>query len=374
MVITENRSLDLIAAEAADWFTAIRTGELSREEREQFAAWLEASPVHVGEYLGIAEIWGILLGARPWPAQSAEELIDATRAAPTNVVALAPAAARAATPPPSARTRQRLVASAAAVAVLLVSALLVTFGPEDLFGGERYATARGEQRSIVLADGSIVQLNTLSRLVVHFSDRERRLELAEGEAFFRVAHDPTRPFRVVTPLATVRAIGTEFNVYSRKQRMHVAVVEGRVQVMSRAGAAAAANANPPDRLPPSGLTATDTLATGVALGPRESLEIESGGGVVRKTASRPDQTTAWMQRRLVFDDERLDRVVEEFNRYNAHQLAVNDPALAALRISAVFDADDPGALVDYLNRIQQVQISVRGEATLLAPTPRAEVQ
>lgn len=365
--MTESPSLDLIAAEAADWFTAIRTDELSAEERARFAAWLETSPVHVGEYLGIAEVWGVLVGARAWPSLTAEELIAATRA--TNVVTLAPRmAANETAPPPPARTRWRVIAAAAAVVAITIAVGSVTLGPVLWSGGETYATARGEQRAIVLADGSVVQLNTLSRMTVRLSDRERRIELADGEAFFRVMPDPERPFRVVTSLATVRAVGTEFNVYSREDRMHVAVVEGRVQVSSRSGAAAGEMS--PRDMPPRVRPEPGAVSPAVALGPREALEIEAG--VMRKTASPPDRAIAWIQRRLVFENERLDRVVDEFNRYNARALAVSDPDLAALRISAVFDADDPAALVEYLARIQQVEVSSRNDVTILSRPPAVQ--
>jgi transmembrane sensor len=232
-----------------------------------------------------------------------------------------------------------IAASLLVVAAASLLALGVLFAP----GAQEYSTARGEQRSIVLSDGSIVQLNTLSRLIVRFDEGVRRIELPEGEALFRAAHDAARPFLVATPTATVRAIGTEFNVYSRSRDTEVAVLEGRVGVT--AGAAF-------DRKDP--LAAGSTAP--IVLGARESIVLDARGRASRAGARGPDEAVSWTRRRLVFDDAPVARVVEEFNRYNAKQLQVRDPRIAMLRISGVFDADDPDALVKYLERIQGIEV------------------
>ena len=93
-----------------------------------------------------------------------------------------------------------------------------------------YTTGVGEQKTVQLADNSIVQLNTNSRLEVHYSDSTRRLNLSQGEAHFDVAHNPNRPFEVYAGQGLVRAIGTAFTVHIRKIDVEVIVTEGTVEL------------------------------------------------------------------------------------------------------------------------------------------------
>ena len=350
-----DRSTVLIAEAAAEWFVTLRTGVSSPEQRRRFAAWLAESPLHVREYLGIAETWGALKAGKSWPNASTEALIALAREAPQVVEFSGSAADLADTDTLGRRpsidgrgtqpSRRRLTVWAVAASLLvLAAASLFTMSSPFGLGAQEYSTARGEQRSIVLADGSVVQLNTGSRLSVRLDRRARRIELPEGEAYFRVAHDTSRPFLVATPTATVRAIGTEFNVYSRSADTEVVVLKGRVGVTAGASSGA--------RSVPAGGSAGP-----IVLGARESIVLDSEGRASRTAARQPEEAVSWMQRRLVFDNEPVARVIEEFNRYSVKPLRVNDRRLLALRISGVFDANDPGALVKYLERLHGIGVA-----------------
>lgn len=344
------KSSALVAEAAAEWFVALHTGVVSPEQHRRFAAWLAESPVHVREYLGIAETWGTLKAGESWPGSSTGELIALAREAPQ--VMTFPSGAKAVAEKRS-RRRQLMIWTAAASILVVIAVALLTFNMPFGLRAQEYSTARGEQRSIVLADGSVVQINTLSRVIVDFDAHERRIELPEGEAFFRVAHDTSRPLIVTTPSAAVRAIGTEFNVSSRGQGTEVMVLEGRVGV---------APGGSPDRWTPASMANSRPAGSSgssamIVLGAHEALSIDARGHAGQPTARKPEEVISWMQRRLVFDGERVERVVEEFNRYNTRQLRVSDPRLSALRISGVFDADDPEALVKYLEKVQGVGVS-----------------
>jgi transmembrane sensor len=222
----------------------------------------------------------------------------------------------------------------------------------------------------VLSDGSVVQLNTLTQIIVRFDAQHRHIEVPRGEAFFRVARDSTRPFDVETPFAVVRAVGTEFNVYNRAGSTRVAVVEGRVRVTPRApGSDEKTSLTLPKplhfRAPRNDLGAVQPLT----IGPQQTVDVTDKGAVEAMPAPRAtptlDSATAWMQRRIVFNNQRLDDAVAEFNRYNRLQMKVSDPDLASLRITAVFDADDPQALVAYLERLQRVEARRESDAVVL---------
>src|SRR5262249_28353313 len=126
-----------------------------------------------------------------------------------------------------ARTRKRLrwLAAAAAVGAVALGVWMTRLSTE------RFNTPVGELREIQLADGSIVNLNAQSEVVVQFTRSERDIRLARGEAMFKVARDPARPFRVRTTNAIVEAVGTQFNVNARPDgTTTVAVLEGKVKL------------------------------------------------------------------------------------------------------------------------------------------------
>ena len=184
-----------ISEEATAWFMSIRAGELSATEEKRFAHWLAESPVHVREYLGISATWGGLQMAQSWPDVSSDELLHALRTQASNVIPLtAGAVGDAPAKPALPRPRHRRMALLAAAASLLFAVLAGAWLALNA-RGEGYHTARSEQRTVALPDGSVLQLNTLTRVVVHFDAQRRLIELPEGEAFFRVAHDSEQTLR-----------------------------------------------------------------------------------------------------------------------------------------------------------------------------------
>jgi transmembrane sensor len=343
-----------IATEAAEWFTYMRDGELTDADKKRFDQWLAESPVHVHEYLGIAEVWGGLHAGQAWPEQSTQNAVDVVRAAARAQAALirdteflSEGVAGRGVSDLQSRPRRLIPLAIAASIVLLIAAGLFLHWRSDT---HTFVTGRGEQRSIVLSDGSVVQLNTLSKVVIQFDSARRSVRLPEGEAFFRVAHDAVRPFEVATPFTTVRAVGTEFNVYNHADSTRVAVIEGKVLVGGDTNSRTQA---------PVELTADEQITV-------SEVSRDQPTPVKNKVA------TAWIQRRIILDNDRLDTALEEFNRYNKKTMQVGDASIATLRISGVFNADDPGALLKYLQRIQGIEARpVAGKLVLyrVNPTP-----
>jgi transmembrane sensor len=239
---------------------------------------------------------------------------------------------------------------AVAASVLVPVSLTVAWWIE--IHGDTYRTERGEQRCVVLQDGSVVQLNTLTRMAVHFDDTQRRIELPDGEAFFRVARDASRPFYVETPDAVVRAVSTQFNVYARATNTQVAVVEGKVQVAARIESGLQTHGSAPAN--PIALTAQQSIVVSSNTSPPFDIQ-----------RSQMQAAPAWIQRRLVFQDDRVDRAADEFNRYNRRQIHVDDPAVAALHVSGEFSADDPMMLVNHLQKIQHVKVTPSATGVVL---------
>jgi transmembrane sensor len=234
---------------------------------------------------------------------------------------------------------------AAGVAVLAVGIGVMAWVNR---ASDHYATALGEQRMVKLEDGSIVHLNTRSRISVHFLDSQREVRLEQGEALFQVERDPARPFIVRSGSTTVRAVGTAFNVYRRGSEVQVTVVEGRAQVSAMPRARTTARDNTP----------AATLPTLLAAG---EAAVVAEDHISKTTAGAVSRAVAWRERRLVFKDTPLGEVASEFNRYNKSQMRIEGEALQARAITGVFSADHPQSLILYLSEFGSLQVSPEGE-------------
>jgi transmembrane sensor len=235
----------------------------------------------------------------------------------------------------------------AAAAVLLGVAASVFWPTVDYLNGWRsFETVIGEQRSVSLSDGSIVQLNTGTRIKARVSAEARDIRLLKGEALFKVAQDRSRPFKVTTADAAILAVGTQFNVYQFDGRTKVSVLEGRVRV-----------------------TAADMPAAtpgGPILTAGQEVEIHQDGKSIQRAASDVGSAAAWLQRRVVFKQEPLANVLTEFNRYRkSPRLRVSDPALAARKYSGTFDVDDPRSLEDVLSNETDVVLEQAGDEIVI---------
>lgn len=342
---TQDFLREQIAAEADEWLLKMHAAEPAHALREAFTEWLMRSPAHIEAYLTVSRAWHALAApsASDW---SSDALIAAARAErePDNVIAWRgnrPRASAPAAEPRPARARALKALAACAVLTAIGAWLFRGYWPSvnDL------KTAVGEQRSVTLGDGSVVFLNTNSELRVRWTARERHIDLLHGEARFQVAKNTARPFIVATHEATVRAVGTVFNVRTGEATTQVAVLEGRVQVNAELRTAEPEPAqSQPDLLLAAGQRAAVT---------RLGVQADVGPPIER--------VAAWTERRLVFRGEPLGAVVAEFNRYRLQALVVDDPALAEVRINGVFELDDPASLLTYLRNFESVRVTQDGD-------------
>jgi transmembrane sensor len=322
-----------IAEEAAVWVQRLR-GQDTPELQAAFSEWARQGTRHVEEFLFAQAIWKEFDRVDP-------TTLGRLRAADadSSVVAF-PKQAPVTVPASNGRRYAWRVASAIAAAVVaaLVWTQLVPFERQ-----RTHVTEVGEQKTLKLADGSLIRLNAVSRVVVDFDDSVRLVRLAEGEALFTVAHDTTRPFIVVTDTARVRAVGTQFNVYRNDASgTRVAVIEGVVQVST---------GNPTATPSPLQLKAGDEAAI--------------DHGRIQK-AARPDieRAVSWTHRKLMFPGNELREIVEQFNRYNDKPIRIETPELDSRRMSGVFDADDPAPLLDHLASDPRVEV-IRGNDAIV---------
>ncbi|ATQ41507.1 FecR family protein [Caulobacter mirabilis] len=186
--------------------------------------------------------------------------------------------------------------------------------------GDRYDTGLGEVRRVSLADGSTTTINTQSAVGVSLEPEVRRVRLARGEAWFRVAKDATRPFVVEAGNARVRAVGTAFSVRRRDDGVEVLVTEGVVEVW-RAGA--------------------EVSRSRVAAGEKAYVYEEQPAQAVRAAPNEIEDALAWRQGQIVLTGTTLAEAASEFNRYNHRKLVIDEPDLAGETLVGRFRADEP---------------------------------
>jgi transmembrane sensor len=226
--------------------------------------------------------------------------------------------------------------------ILSVGTWLATRAPRS------FETDLGEQRSVVLQDGSVVTLNTSSSIAVDLRPDRRVIHLKRGEALFQVAHDRARPFDVIVGSTQVRALGTEFDVDRRDSRTTVTVVEGRVRVSTQAATTPRAG----DATPGSAATAAPDRTLAAA----ERVVIAGNVLGTPERVANVVPVTAWTQRRLVFERRALGDVAEEFNRYNHQRIRVYGTELRQQEVTGLFQANDPESFVAFLAGIPQVRV------------------
>lgn len=330
----------LIAEQAAHWWVLFHSEGASRQDHREFAEWVARSPERVEAYLRVAHLEQTLGSADvPWPSTASEVLIREAKASPQEPSSLPRQHAAQHRHERRSRTGpgMRFALGLAATLALCVGVAWVTIArPQE------FQTRLGEQRTVVLADGSHVTLNTASKIRVRLRKDGRLIELVKGEALFAVVHDVSRPFDVRTGATVLRAVGTQFDVDQREDHTTVTVVEGRVALMTEGGPAGSA-ASPPI------LAAADRLV------------IRRSAPALLQHGTNVQAATSWTQGQLVFERRALGEVVEEFNRYNPERIEIESPSLRQEQITGIVQTNDPASFIEFLASIPGVVIRDDGK-------------
>jgi transmembrane sensor len=308
---------DEIQQEAARWFAAQRRGPMSLDERQAFDAW-RSHPLHQAALNRMHEVWGEL--------SSVGEMV------------------------PAPRRRASGQVRRAVIAAVLVLGLVTSLSAGALWRLDRTfsETGVGEQRSQELPDGSIVALNVVTRARYDLNDRERVVNLKEGEATFVVRKDPERPFLVRAGGYEVRAIGTAFNVRNRDRSLDIAVKEGAVEVRRLIGGGK-----------PILLRA----------GQRFQVHDTAENTVKRAKISTIPTTSVdeWRQRVLTYEDAPVDQVIRDLNRFYERPVSA-DPSLGRRHVTLRLVIDDRADTVQRLAALLDADIRDAGREDRLAPS------
>jgi len=309
-VKTTPPSPDSVHAQAVDWILRIRSENCPETERHAFNTWLEESASHRQAYETVQAQWEWM---EPFKAMNFPARDAALRY--------------------RGKSPRRLFIYSAA-ATLLLAMGLTAFMPNGWLGiPHTYVAEKGDRRTVTLADGSRIELNTESEVRVHFNRWQRSVEIIKGEAFFTVNHDAERPFEVRAGSGRIRDIGTAFEVYIKPQHVIVAVQEGIVEVQASGKRE---------------LTAGQQLAFSNN-GEFQALQAQDVAGL-----------TAWRQGNLVFRDRRLDDVLAEVGRYHDTRIRLQNETLGKLRVSGIFHTAELGDTLNAIAAILPVNIDQVG--------------
>jgi transmembrane sensor len=196
-----------------------------------------------------------------------------------------------------------------------------------------------------MADGSQVTLNTDSVVRVTVNTKERRVELQRGEAFFKVAKDPSRPFIVTVGERRVIAVGTQFSVRREGTDAQVVVTEGTVRIES-------GESTP--------LTPAPSLPAGSV-----AHASQAGTSIQSRPLSQAEELLSWRTGILVLHDMTLAEAAAEFNRYNARKIVIRDPLVGAMHISGSFRATNAEAFARLLERGYPLQADTQDADIIL---------
>jgi len=353
-----------ISSEAIDWFLQIHDQGNTPVDLQAFSEWLLRSPIHIEEYLAVSTAWQAI-HVSDKPEFTTESLIAAARTDHNhdNVVKLwtdDEGDARSQSVDLDRRSSQRRWVALAASAVLSAGLWL---GYVVWDQAHEFQTPIGQQRSITLADGSEIVLNTNSEIRVTWSRAERHIDLLRGEARFHVAKNPARPFIVETREAAVRALGTIFNVRANEASTEVTVLQGRVKLTELSPIVPVVRQQPDDN--------SKSADHGAVRKARESVELDagqraavSGERIELDKGPTPESVSAWTQKRLIFRDQSLAEVIRDFNRYRASPILIDSPELAVIRINGVFDLNDPYSLAAFLQDFESVHVTWSNDGTV----------
>ena len=289
-------------AEAATWLVRLHADDRSAADERAFQSWLAAKPENIRAFEAVTTLWDAADGLR--------------------VEAAVPARAR-----PLLR-RRTLLASLGSIAA--ASAGFAVW--EEAYAGV-YTTDIGEQRHVVLSDGTQVFLDTDTRIRERFTSSLREVDLDRGRAEFRVKPEVNRPFVVQAGGHRILAERSTMDVRRDGSRVSVVLLLGRATILAKAHTA----------------SPRVILVRGQRAIVAENLPLH---------VDRPNLAplTAWQTGQAIFESDTLAAAAAEMNRYSTVRLVVNDPLIARLKLSGVYRVGDNEAFAHSISQLLPVTI------------------
>lgn len=316
-------------AEAAAWVARFDAGDVSAKDQAEFQVWLNSSALHRQAISEYGTFWSEFdqLGQLTASIGAERSLDEQAKRVPafSGMEIWLPALA------------------ASVVALVMAGGFFLQEIPErpsvqqvqqvqaaPPSGKQSYATAIGGQKKFTLADGTAVTLNTNSRIDVELLGDRRDIHLVQGEAYFDVVHDKTRPFTVYANAYVVRDIGTAFAVHLlEKGLVNVRVAKGSVEISARAAG---------------GAVSDNAKSLGVLEAGRDVVFGQKIERSVTVSDAELGRKLAWRQGQLIYSGQPLSEVLADISRYSDIEIELADPALGALPVGGAFSVNQTDAI------------------------------
>lgn len=199
----------------------------------------------------------------------------------------------------------------------------------------------GQKSQVMLPDGTVVQLNADSRLIFPetFADSARIVQLS-GEAFFDVAEDTRRPFRVKAENVVTTALGTTFNInaYPETSRVHVALLSGKVEVKK------------------------DTLqAHSYLLDPGEKIMFDQKTNIEQISTFDNLREFGWKDGILIFENTSFPDFLAELERWFGVEFMVQGNPHQSWHIEGKFDNESLEEILQGVSFTHNIQYEINGK-------------
>jgi transmembrane sensor len=334
--ITFTSESNKLKVQAAYWFSVMERG-FSYQEKHDFSSWLNQETTHRNAFENLSRA-----------TKHSAVLNEFSGLFPTETVNH------------PKKIKKAFLTTAVSIFLFIIITLVIVltaFSPISSTPSNQnkiYATNIGEQASYTLQDGSVLHLNTNTKIRINYSETQRKLTLLQGEANFDVATDSKRPFTVVTGDASFTALGTIFNIQKNNNPLadiELVVEEGKVLLSKTHDVEGSLNKE---------LSHTELeYLPGTIIYSGEMAVIEKNRplNVLTISQEKQDKNLAWQQGMLIFNGEPLEEVLEEITRYSENNFVILDPKLTQIKISGLFKSNDIKGLLSSL----QSNLSIKYE-------------
>jgi transmembrane sensor len=336
--------MDLITTQetlrdAARWHARLHAADCTQQDRIAFEQWRRCDAAHARAYelaertsrqvseltLGDPRLRELARWARQTPVEDdADDTSDAIADLPHVTEMSVPGCA-------ARKPRHHWKIPAALAASVAIAICLVRFVPDAMRSETpvlAFESPANSMRTVTLADGSSVQLDVASRILVDLRDDRRLVTLVSGRAVFDVAHDRSRPFSVTAADSRTTALGTRFQVQLDSTDVVVTLAQGSVAIDNEGRDDSSATQSWHEQLQPGEQLRVDTVTD-------ERIRATVDTGAI----------TSWTRGRHLFRSTPLHEAIDEVNRYAQKKVRLGDPSLADLQVGGNFIAGDSELIV-----------------------------
>lgn len=304
-----NDEMEKIREQAIQWVLDLSSLDVTDQDRASFQHWLNDDERHRDMYQQAEKVWVDLTNMDADPQMTdLDWRLDTSKAKGAGD-----------TPVKDSRGfwtwLMKPVVTAVAAILTVSAAILYWHSSVDTQAPRQYANSQIQTENYSLEDGSQVVLGALSSFDVKFTDNERRIVVKDGDAFFSVSRDSSRPFVVQVGNTSVRVLGTRFDIHKGPREIRVSVEEGTVEVTSQ---------------PANSVSKRSRLVAGQKVVASRSGELSA----VQEIAI--EEVGSWRQGRLSYEEAFLAEIVADANRYCDVQIILASKSLGNSKLTTSF--------------------------------------